>query len=94
MYNHEAVYTVYNYVIRYETNTIMFKYSNLLSFNIIVHNTIKYQRGNQGYRGAFSKRPLKGKIQWTTTKSKSLTAWGWLIKKDFNSDYGYSCAEK
>ena len=52
----------------------MIKYSNLLSFNIIVHN--KYHRGNQGYRGAFSKRPLKGKIQWTTTKSKSLTAWG------------------
>ena len=54
----------------------MIKHSNLLSFNIIVHNTIKYHRGNQGYRGAFSKRPLKGKIQWTTTKSKSLTAWG------------------
>ena len=52
----------------------MIKYSNLLSFNIIVHN--KYHRGNQGYRGAFSKRALKGKIQWTTTKSKSLTAWG------------------
>ena len=59
------LYTVYNYIIRYETNIIMIKYSNLLSFNIIVHNTIKYHRGNQGYRGAFSKRPLKGKIQWT-----------------------------
>ena len=37
----------------------MIKYSNLLSFNIIVHN--KYHRGNQGYRVALSKRPLKGK---------------------------------
>ena len=50
-------------------------YNNQLSFNIIVHNTIKYHRGNLGYRGAFSNRPLKGKIQWTTTKSKSLTTW-------------------
>ena len=54
----------------------MIKYNNQLSFNIIVHNTIKYHRGNLGYRGEFSKRPLKGKLQWTTTKSKSLTAWG------------------
>ena len=55
------LYTVYNYIIRYETNIIMIKYNNQLSFNIIVHNTIKYHRGNLGYRGAFSKRPLKGK---------------------------------
>ena len=53
------LYTVYNYIIKYETNIIMIKYSNLLSFNIIVYN--KYHRGNQGYRVALSKRPLKGK---------------------------------
>ena len=51
------LYTVYNYIIKYETNIIMIKYSNLLSFNIIVHN--KYHRGNQGYRVALSKRPLR-----------------------------------
>ena len=45
------LYTVYNYIIRYETNIIMIKYNNLLSFNIIVHNIIKYHRGNQGYTG-------------------------------------------
>ena len=71
------LYTVYNYIIRYEANIIMIKYNNQLSFNIIVHNTIKYHCGNLSYRGAFSKRPLKGKIQRTTTKSKSLTAWGY-----------------
>ena len=67
------LYTVYNYIIRYETNTIMIKYNNLLSFNKMY--TIPSWKSGL-YRGSLSKRPLKGKIQWTTTKSKSLTAWG------------------
>ena len=52
-YNHEVVYCIY--IIIYEANTIMIKYNNQLSFNIIVHNTIKYHRGNLSYRGEFSK---------------------------------------
>ena len=31
------LYTVNNYIIRYETNIIMIKYNNQLSFNVIVH---------------------------------------------------------
>ena len=69
------LYTVYNYIIRYETNIIMIKYNNLLSFNKIYTIQLNTIVKSGLYRGAFSKRPLKGNIQWTTTKSKSLTAW-------------------
>ena len=50
----------------------MIKYNNLLSFNIIVHNTIKYHRGNQGYIGERSLKDLwREKYSGPPPKSKA-----------------------
>ena len=54
----------------------MIKYNILLSFNKMYTVQLNTSWKSGLYWGALTKRPLKGKIQWTTTKSKSLTAWG------------------
>ena len=54
------LYTVYNDIIRYETNIIMIKYNNQLSFNIIVHIQLNTIVGTWVIGERFSKRPLTG----------------------------------